>query len=270
VDRITAEALAQVVVNLACTGAAAAAPDAPATTEAVIGGLDFCTYGANVSAIALAEERAWRRPNGTRLVESDASQLPILERYWRTVPGFTTPAAAHAQALVSASNGVGGEWSAAFLCYVLSNAGVTRAHGFEFFQRHIVYIANAARNREASDRTRPFWLVDRIEMQGEALPQPGDLLCINREVSGVMTNHSYESIRNRWVINNPAAVPTGSSHCALVVGTVNRGGQTFLETIGGNESQTVLRTSNVLLNAAGGIANPAANNIFAMIKNIGC
>lgn len=53
---------------------------------------------------------------------------------------------------------------------------------------------------------------------------------------------------------------------------VESGGTRYAETVGGNEGGSVIlnRYGRIPLNASGGIANPAAHNIFAMIKNTGC
>ena len=127
------------------------------------------------------------------------------------------------------------------------------------------------RNRERSDHDKPFWLVDHVELLHEATPEPGDLICFNRVVNGVMTHHSYTSLRREFWENGHENDPvTGSSHCALVVGSgQNPDGTHFVETIGGNETHSV-RIRHVPVDANGNIANPAALNVFGMIKLVGC
>ena len=240
------------------------------TRPAPAGRVNWCQIRQAIAATARAEDARWTRPNGTKILEGDPSRLPILTRYWSAVPGFGTPAAAARAAQLSANNVLDGEWSAAFICFVMRTSGVQRAHGFEFAQRHMNYIVGALRNRERSDRTRPFWLVDRIELQQEAVPERGDLLCFNRVVNGVMTNHSYESLRRRfWSGGNQNTQPSGSSHCALVVGQLEDRGRRFVETIGGNERQSV-RRQRIPVDQSGRIPNPRALNIFGMIKLIEC
>jgi hypothetical protein len=232
--------------------------------------VDWCAMRQTIATAARAEDARWTRPNGTKLVESDASQLPILQQYWQAVPGFANAASALAAARHSAANEVGWEWSAAFICHVMHTAGVQRAHGFEFAARHMNYIVGALRNRERSDTTRPFWLVDHIELAHEVTFEPGDLLCFNRQVNGVWTNHSYTSLRRAfWENGNQNAAVTGSSHTALIVATGQDARGRFVTTIGGNEGQSV-RTRRVDLDANGGIPNAQARHIFGLIKLTGC
>jgi hypothetical protein len=246
--------------------------------EETVDQIDWCRMRQAMVANARAEEARWTSPNGTKLRENEASQRPFLVSYWMTVPGFTTAAAAGAQAAQSAADALGAEWSAAFICFVMHSSGIRAAHGFVFGQRHMTYIVGALRNRERSARDRPFWLVDEVELRAEALPQPGDLLCFNRDAQGGMTHHSYSSLRQEWFVDHPNATPTGSAHCALVTGIVERGGQRFLETIGGNETvdgsghESVRAASTILLEPSGGIsaATAAAHHIFGMIKITRC
>jgi subtilisin family serine protease len=257
------------------------APDLPSTTlppvalempgEQQVAQIDWCRMRQTIASNARTEEARWTGPTGTKLLESQASQRPFLVSYWMTVPGFTTAAAAGAQAALSAADTLGAEWSAAFICFVMHASGIRPAHGFVFGPRHMTYVVGALRNREASNRDRPFWLVDRVELRVEATPQPGDLLCFNRpDENGVMSTHTFESLRQQWVTNNPNADPTGRSHCALVLGTVQQGNQTFLQTIGGNETHSVRLAATIPVDANGGIVNAAAHDIFGMIKITRC
>jgi hypothetical protein len=232
-----------------------------------------------IAAIAYAEERRWTKPNGTKYQDDHPSRLPILTQYWAAV-GFS-PAEAARAAQRSANGELGGEWSAAFICFVMQAAGVQRAHGFEFGQRHMNYIVGALRNRERSDRTRPFWLVDNIELRLEAVPRSGDLLCFNRPFSpgpgqpARMTTHSVANLRNQfWLGGNQNRPPRGAAHCSLVVGLVveKKTGRRFLQTIGGNEGSpgSVQLRQQIPIDQSGGIPNPQARNTFGMIKLVGC
>lgn len=240
--------------------------------EQTVAQIDWCRMRQTIVANARTEEARWTSPTGVKRLESQASQRTFLVSYWMTVPGFTTAAAAGTQAAASAANTVGAEWSAAFICFVMHASGIRAAHGFDFGPRHMTYVVGALRNRERSARDRPFWLVDRIELRAEARPEPGDLLCFNRQVDGVMTTHSFENLRQRFWITNPTVAPTGSSHCALVLGTVDQGGHRFLQTIGGNETHSVRLAATIPVEANGGLSNAtvAANHIFAMIKIMRC
>jgi Uncharacterized protein conserved in bacteria (DUF2272) len=232
--------------------------------------VNWCEMRLRIRDVARRELTRWRGPNGGILVESQPSQLKVLTEYWSRVPGFSSPAAALAKARRSARDEADSPWSAAFICYVMHTAGVRRDHGFQFSGRHIDYIVGALRNRERSQRDRPFWLVDALELQHEARPQPGDLLCFNRPLNGVMTTHTFPNLRQRyWLNGNQARPPQGSSHTALVIGRAVRNGRPVIRTIGGNEGNTV-RLSYVPANPDGTVANPAGSHIFGMIKIIGC
>lgn len=232
--------------------------------------VDWCQMRQTIATNARAEDARWTRPNGSKLVESDATQLPFLQQYWQAVPGFSAAASALAAARRSAANEEGWEWSAAFICHVMATSGVQRAHGFEFAARHMNYIVGALRNRERSDTARPFWLVDHVELANEVTFEPGDILCFNRRVRGVWTNHTYTSLRRAfWENGNQNAVVTGSSHTALVVAVGQDAQGRFMTTIGGNEDQSV-RTRRVDLDANGGIPNALTRRIFGLIKLTGC
>jgi hypothetical protein len=237
--------------------------------EYEVGGVDWCQMRQTIARIARAEERRWTQPDGTKFLESHPSRLPILQSYWLTVPGFTTAADAARAARESARDARA--WSAAFICFVMHTAGIRQVHGFEFSERHMNYIVGALRNRERSDQNRVFWLFDHIEIQREATPKIGDLLCFNRLDNG-MTRHSYASLRRAfWSGGNQHRPPRGASHCGIVVGMVESGGRRFLQAIGGNETGSV-RLRRIPIDRFGGIPNPQANNIniFGIIKLLRC
>jgi hypothetical protein len=115
--------------------------------------------------------------------------------------------------------------------------------------------------------------VDSVEVRSEATPEPGDLICLNRRnEAGVWSTHTFTNLRDRYVTASPTAVAEGRSHCALVLGTVERGGRRFLETIGGNEENSVLLDSTIPIEANGGISEATARDrhLFGMIRIVGC
>ena len=235
----------------------------------------WCCKRHTIPAIARVEEMHWTTPAGVKLLENAASQRPFLVRYWMATGQNAATAANSAQ---QSANGVDDfAWSAAFICFVMRASGVLPADGFDFGSKHMSYIVGALRNRERSDQNRRFWLVDSVEIQREAVPEPGDLLCFNRRVNGVMTTHTYTSLRTRFWGNNGQnqnVVPSGSSHCSLVLSSVQQGNQRVLETIGGNETNSVRLKRNVVIDQHGGIPNPAQHTdpgpIFGMIKIMRC
>lgn len=180
--------------------------------------------------IAEAEEDDWTTATGEKKVEGDADRLPNLEAYYGTVMNATA-------AKVEAGRAARDQdpWSAVFISYVVEQAGVTRADGFEFSVRHITFTVHALANRLNHDFDRPFWLY-RVD---EITPEPGDILCLNRKVSGNCTGHTFDSLRrrisldtktNRYEVRNPY----GSSHTDIVVERIDDGGTTYVETVGGN------------------------------------
>ena len=239
--------------------------------------INWCQRRNDIAATARAEEARWTAANGTKILENDPSRIPILRSYWAAVPGVNPVVAAAG----SAADLDEWTWSAAFICFVMQRAGVLPGQGFEFGRRHMTFIVGALRNRERSDRNRPFWLLDAVEIERESQPQPGDILCFNRCVSGRpadrcddrpgfrLTTHQYSTLRNSFWGANQHVMPTGNSHTAIVVGTVEVNGRRFAETVGGNERNSV-RLRRVPLNQHGGIENPAAQNIFGMIKIVTC
>jgi hypothetical protein len=248
--------------------------------------VNWCQMRQTIAATARAEAARWTRANGTKILESEQSMLPILTGYWAAVPGFQDPADARRAARRSAVDDPEWPWSAAFICWVMRTAGVRPEHGFAFGARHLDFIVGALRNRERSARDRPFWLADHIEIQRELRVQPGDLVCLNRccpqdgapatpacpRGGSVMTTHTYASLRRRyWVPPNQNRPARGCSHTSLVVGTIDRGGTRFLETIGGNEGNSVRLVSNVVrVNGSGGIENPQRRRIFGVVRLVGC
>lgn len=237
--------------------------------EQSVSQINWCQMRQTISTTALTEERRWTSAGGAKYQESNHPQrLPILRAYWQVVPGFTSQANASSRATQSINNQVA--WSAAFISYVMHTAGIRQQHGFEHSQRHITYIVGALRNRERSDQNRPFWLVDEVELQREAVPQNGDIICFNRMSNGSMTTHSYSSLRNAyWSGGHQNVVATGSSHTSIVTGRGVQNGQHFIEVIGGNENHSV-RLRRFPTDQWGGIPNPQAHNIFGMIKIMRC
>ena len=239
---------------------------------------NWCQTRATIAKIARAEERTWTQLNGSKFLESDPRRLPDLTRYWSEVPGFGSPAVAGAAARRSARDEKDWPWSAAFICFVMKKAGVKKSDGFKFAGKHMTYIVDALRNRERSDRARPFWLVDALELQLEAVPQVGDLLCFNRCLKQISktcvqwTPHSVASLRRQFCTGgNQNLTPFGKAHCSFVVGfRTEPDGSRFVETIGGNEKNSVLLQHAIPIDQAGGIPNPQAHHIFGMIKLIGC
>jgi len=229
--------------------------------------IDWCAMRRVIAVVARREWARWTRPDGSKLTESDPGQLRILAQYWSAVPGFRSASAAMSAARRSVAGDPIYPWSAAFICFVMRTAGVRAADGFVFGPRHMEYIVGSLRNRERSDRSRPFWLVDHLELQHEVAPEPGDLLCFNRANS----QHTYASLRRQFWSEGRQNRPTsGVSHCRVVVGTgADKRGRRFIDAIGGNEGNSV-RLLRITADEFGSIPNPQALNIFGLVKLIEC
>ena len=201
--------------------------------------IDWCQIRHNIIRSAVEIQGDWLSSGNNLMNESNPAVLTMLTMFWRDGVGMSATRAATTAAASAADRT---PWSAAFISWCVRNALPTppppHNGGFQFGQRHMIYIAHALRNRENSDQTRPFWLFDINDPN--VVPEDGDILCLNRPVNSVWTRHSYQSVRQRWVVDHPnVAAPTGSSHCDIVIGHFNQNGRRWIETIGGNVSNTV-------------------------------
>lgn len=232
--------------------------------------LDWCTIRHGIIRSAVEEQGFWLDAGGTLRREGDPAPeiLEMLTKYWREGVGESATAAA-ASARASARNAKA--WSAAFISWVLRNAGVGDGVGFSFSGLHMTYIVNALRNRERGDLAKPFWFYG-IDEQDEAFPEPGDLVCLNRRPSpgAAMSNYTYDGLRQRyWDNGNQNVTPTGASHCDVAIGYQERDGHRFLEVIGGNVGDTVA-SKLFEVDANGHILNPASHNIFGVVALLEC
>jgi len=114
-------------------------------------------------------------------------------------------------------------WSAAFLSFVMQNAGVPEAQ-FRRDSAHWVYLASMIDEADFPGR----WFVPR--RIADYSPRPGDLVCASRGFTRPATIGGYTSAR---------ALEGANLHCDL---TVSRSGQT-LDVIGGNVRNSVSRTT---------------------------
>jgi GH24 family phage-related lysozyme (muramidase) len=209
----------------------------PYVREMTAPAVDWCQIRHGIVRSAVEMQGAWLRAGNTLHGEGAATVLPYLVQFWRDGVGMT-PAQAEATARISASDHPSqGFWSAAFISWCVRNAlpSPPPPHdgGFRFSGLHMVYIAEAARNREAGDTARPFWLFDINDP--DIVPEDGDIVCLNR--SG--TSHSYASVRRKWVVDDPTGRPTGKSHTDIVIGHHDDGSRRWIETVGGNVDDTV-------------------------------
>jgi hypothetical protein len=145
----------------------------------------------------------------------------------------------------SAHDAVKVPWSAAFISFVVKNAGLSKS--FAFAESHTTYMSDSKRAKLAGDSSRAYWAVRLNERQ----LQVGDLVGAYRTGkdcgSAVRT---YDSLPGDFC-----------SHCDLVVAI--RGGKAI--TIGGNVSNTV-KVTEVPLTATAQAAE-GSKRIAIMARN---
>lgn len=174
---------------------------------------------------ALQELQRWGDGKGK---ESDPAFRPIVETYWRTGVGYL-PNEPNWWSSVP--------WSAAFISYVMRQAGAGSA--FRYSGGHSYYTV-AAKNNRLANNSNPF----KAYRLSEVAPQPGDLVCKARDGSGA----TYDNIAEGM-----------STHCDVVV-SVQPG---RLLTVGGNVSDSV-KTTPVTIDANGRVTQAG---YFAVIRS---
>jgi len=108
-------------------------------------------------------------------------------------------------------------WSAAFISFVVRNAGY---QGFMFSPAHARYIIDAKAKRQSNNANAPFWLFRLNEHK----PQVGDLICKRRQPGITFDNLPTDGFK---------------SHCDVVVEVRDR----TVRTLGGNVSNSVGMTT---------------------------
>ena len=211
------------------------APGAAVPAGPVYGG----STASRIVRVALRENYNWYQPfidiNGglryQRTTESEKVRLadgtPSWEKvvtYWRnsgTLYSMMDSGISGAGACQSTSYSTAecraflldNPWSAAFISYVMLQAGVTT---FNTSPAHIDYI------RDAYNNTGPFLMMNPATTQ----PAPGDLLCYVRNTQAIV---GYEGLAAAFD-NNPSL--RQASHCDVVT-KIDRTNK-LMETVGGN------------------------------------
>jgi hypothetical protein len=208
--------------------------EAPYTQEEEARSLDGLRQ--RVVDIARRECAAWG--NGTRK-ETEPSMRDTLRKYWSAV----LPAPAVEQAISD-----GSPWSAAFVSWVMKEAGAGPA--FRYSAAHRVYVADGKAARAAADRTR-FWTY-RIR---EVPPAAGDVVCRDRgtPTTGACSGTTYDNVDD----GEPRP-----SHGDIVVEL--RPGSVIA--VGGNVSNSVAERPPISLDAAGLVAPTAGCQLFAITR----
>jgi hypothetical protein len=130
-------------------------------------------------------------------------------------------------------------WSAAFISFVVRNAGY---QGFRFAAAHSRYIHDAIVKRRQGVAEAPFWGFRLSEHR----PELGDLVCQWRIVSQTFDGAAIEE--------------SFKSHCDVVVELKD----TFVRAIGGNVKESVFMKT-YSLDSDGFLKN--SKNVFAILRN---
>ncbi len=162
---------------------------------------------------ALQEHHNWR--NGTTLREQDSAAASLLEKYWNSVGKSF-----HQKNYNSPEWQEDHPWSAVFISYIMKQAGA--ADQFKYSETHSNYIV-WARNNTSTKADCLFEIYD-ISDSLAAWPQPGDILCKNRDGK----NYDLYSISSGCI-----------SHCDIVVEVDTLAKAVY--TIGGNLNNTVAK-----------------------------
>lgn len=165
-----------------------------------------------IVSVANNEYLRWR--TDSVLHESDSAALNLVKKYWRTV-GWN-PAKTQIQDSLWQENH---PWSAVFISWLMKEAGA--GNRFKYSTRHSDYIVWARKNM-AAKKAKPFFLVYDVCDPKAAWPEPGDLLCKNRDGK----DFSLNSITSHDI-----------SHSDVVVEVDKING--YIVTIGGNLRNTV-------------------------------
>lgn len=194
------------------------------------------TLQARIVSIALRELARWG--DGSRS-ETDTAMASALRDYW-TGLGLSTSDANQRIANRTA-------WSAAFVSWVMREAGAGAAFGYSAAHRVYVGAGKAARSAGDQSRFQSF----RVS---EATPEPGDVIVADRfNDAGACAGTTFDNVDNgtEW--------PT---HGDIVV---SRSGVT-IEVVGGNVSDSVKRKT-LTLDAAGRLpATSGSCALFAIVK----
>lgn len=142
-------------------------------------------------------------------------------------------------ALLAAQDSSKGPWSAAFISYLMNEAGFNRENGFYLWNGHSRYTTQALINRLNRDYSKPFWLFRPSEVSVDV----GDIIVKSR--AGTQLNFDEDFFRvaagmPRIKFENGEWSFGGSeftSHADMVLElTTDGAGNRFAMTIGGNTS----------------------------------
>jgi hypothetical protein len=195
-------------------------------------------------------------------MEDDASVRARIGTYWAAVPDAYADVITTQNELWSLSEGRAGwveYWSAAFVSYVMCEAGFTSAQ-FLRAASHREYIEAAIRARKVSDKTYAYYAYNVAEL----LPSPGDIICAARDEAA----HSINSI------GEFEASSYGAYHCDIVIGydtDISKQVPGVVYAIGGNVLNAVTLTETPVGRGMRlkSLKGPHTRNWFAILRYMG-
>lgn len=183
-------------------------------------------------SIAQAEWAFW---NAGKYQERDPEVTPRMKDYWLAVGKKTTTAQIQSELWQNgnkAKNIYGNPWSAAFISWVMKEAGA--GNSFSYHAAHAGYIVAAKRNTD--NNAERFWA---FQAQSTS-PQVGDIVCFPRE-NGV----TYANIEVRMRTHGDLVVAKNGNSITVIGGnTSDRFGGPRAHTVG--KKQVNLTSSGLL------------------------
>jgi hypothetical protein len=127
-------------------------------------------------------------------------------------------------------------WSAVFISFLMKESGFGKDE-FEFSDSHVDYVSQAFLASAAEARGAATGSAYRACDVVTTRPRPGDLICHTREGSaGIAT---FAALRRELEMRRSAPVADAiAMHCDLVT-SADEGGDSKMETVGGNVFQSV-------------------------------
>ena len=204
---------------------------------------------------ALPAPRIDRRYPRLGTPDSDQRLDATIGGYWSATPEGPRIIAEQNRAW----NALGGDaldwvepWSAAFVSWVMCEAGLGDASQFRRSAAHRVYIDQAIRARDGLAPAAAFVAYDA----GEAPIEPGDLLCNSRDGT------NYRDLADRRRDLGMAA----ATHCDVVVKIDGRNARILV--IGGNVLQSVSLTMLPMRPETGKFPHPVDESVIAGARTV--
>lgn len=157
----------------------------------------------HIRAAALKEWDTWGRGTHT---EAEDEMVPVLRKYWRVV----RPANQVDDAIKNRD-----PWSAAFVSWVMQEAGAGAA--FHYGAAHRTYVAAAKYSRQQRDSSK-FW----AHSVDEVVPEVGDVLCRDRQrENGRCAGTTFDNVdKGDWPTHGDIVTDVFSDYINVIGGNV--------------------------------------------------